>query len=155
MKHISYLSFYESPIGIIRINTSNHDVISITFVEKSDNSHENALSIKIKNELEAYFKGELKAFSFYNYLSSGLEKQVLEIISHIPYGSVMTYKEIAKLLGDENIISPVINIVNNNPFPILLPCHRVVSFDNSLIDYVGGITKKEFLLEFEKNNNCK
>ena len=61
MGHVSYLSFYKSPIGIIRINTSFYDILSITFVEEqTEEERENRLSIRVKEELDLYFKGELK-----------------------------------------------------------------------------------------------
>ena len=149
MGHVSYLSFYQSPIGLIRINTSDCAVLSLSFVDKIDNGVENALSIKVKKELELYFKGELKSFSFYNYLVFGLEAKILEIVSHIPYGEVKTYKEIAKELGNEETISPIIKVLNNNPCPILLPCHRVINSKNNIGSYVGGINRKRKLLELE------
>ena len=150
MRHISYLSFYESPIGIIRINTGDYNVLSISFVEeKKEEERENALSRKIKEELDLYFKGKLKSFSFYDYLISGLEARVLEVVSHIPYGKVMTYKEIAGFLGNEEIISPVISVLNENPCPILIPCHRVIDSDDNIGSYVSEIDKKTFLLNLE------
>lgn len=150
--HVSYLSFYESPIGIIRINTSFYDVLSITFVEeKTEEERENRLSIRVKEELDLYFKGKLKSFSFYNYLISGLEKRVLEVVSHIPYGETLTYKDVARFLGNEEMISPVIAVLNENPCPILLPCHRVVA-DDCIGSYVYDIEKKEYLLNLEKEN---
>ncbi len=152
MGHISYLSFYESPIGIIRINTSHYDVLSLTFIEEQNElERENALSIKVKEELELYFNGKLNSFSFYNFLISGLEKRVLEIVSHIPYGETLTYKDIARFLGNEEMTSPVIKVLNENPCPIILPCHRVVA-DNDIGSYVSDIEKKEYLLNFEKEN---
>lgn len=151
--HVSYLSFYESPIGLIRINTSLYDVLSITFVEEqTEEERENRLSIKVKKELDLYFKGELKSFSFYNYLISGLEKRVLEVVSHIPYGETLTYKDVARFLGNEEMTSPVITVLNENPCPILLPCHRVVKDNDDIGSYVGDIEKKEYLLKFEKGN---
>lgn len=152
MRHISYLSFYDSPIGLIRINTSEYDILSITLVDEEDVGVENRLSIRVKNELDSYFKGELKSFSFYNYLVSGLQARVLEIVSHVPYGEVITYKEVASKLGNEEVISPVIKELLDNPFPILIPCHRVIIDENDIGDYVFGAMKKEFLLEFEQNN---
>lgn len=150
--HISYLSFYESPIGLIRINTSNYDVLSIMFIEEQlEKEKENYLSIKVKEELDLYFKGKLKSFSFYNYLMSGLEKKVLEIVSHIEYGKTLTYKEVAKILGNEDIVGPVKEVLNNNLYPILIPCHRVVDTNNSG-SYVSDIEKKIFLLNLEKSN---
>ena len=152
MGHISYLSFYESPIGIIRINTSFYDILSITFVEEqTEEERENRLSIRVKEELYLYFKGELKSFSFYNYLISGLEKRVLEVVSHIPYGETLTYKDVARFLGNEEMTSPVITVLNENPCPILLPCHRVVA-DEGIGSYVEEIEKKEYLLNLEKEN---
>lgn len=154
MKHVSYLSFYVSPIGIIRINTGDYDVISITFVDDIDDGIENDLSIRIKNELDAYFKGELKSFSFYNYLVAGLERKVMEIVCHIPYGEFMTYRDVARELGDENVISPVRKTLDNSSFPILLPSHRVIDSKENIGDYVGGVERKRFLLELE-NIICK
>lgn len=152
MGHVSYLSFYESPIGIIRINTSFYDILSITFVEEqTEEERENRLSIRVKKELDLYFKGELKSFSFYNYLISGLEKRVLEVVSHIPYGETLTYKDVARFLGNEEMTSPVITVLNENPCPILLPCHRVVA-DDGIGSYVEEIEKKEYLLNLEKEN---
>lgn len=153
--HVSYLSFYKSPIGIIRINTSFYDVLSLTFIdEQTEEERENRLSIMVKQELDLYFKGELTSFSFYNYLISGLEARILEIVSHIPYGEVITYRMIAKELGNEEIISPIINILKENPCPILIPCHRVVD-DDGIGIYVSDIDKKIFLLEFETDNKEK
>ena len=144
MGHVSYLSFYESPIGIIRINTSFYDILSITFVEEqTEEERENRLSVRVKEELDLYFKGELKSFSFYNYLISGLEKRVLEVVSHIPYGETLTYKDVARFLGNEEMTSPVITVLNENPCPILLPCHRVVADDTDIGSYVEEIEKKE------------
>lgn len=152
MGHVSYLSFYESPIGIIRINTSFYDILSITFVEEqTEEERENRLSVRVKEELDLYFKGELKSFSFYNYLISGLEKRVLEVVSHIPYGETLTYKDVARFLGNEEMTSPVITVLNENPCPILLPCHRVVA-DDGIGSYVDEIEKKEYLLNLEKEN---
>lgn len=149
MRHVSYLSFYESPIGIIRINTGDYDIISITFVEKIDEGKENDLSIRIKNEIESYFKGELKSFSFYNYLISGLEKRVMEIVCHIPYGEFITYRDVARELGDEEVISPVKEVLDNSSFPIVLPSHRVVNSLDDIGGFVGGEEKKRYLLELE------
>ena len=153
MGHVSYLSFYESPIGILRINTSNFDVLSLTFIDEIiEEERENRLSIRVKEELDLYFKGKLTAFSFYNFLISGLERRVLEVVSHIPYGETLTYKDVARFLGDEEMTSPVIAVLNENPCPILLPCHRVVESNDNIGTYVSNIEKKEFLLNLEKSN---
>ncbi len=146
MRHISYLSFYKSPLGIIRINTSDYDVLSITFVKQEEIREENYLSIKVKKELELYFEGKLKSFSFYNYLISGLQREVLEIVSHIPYGETITYKEIAKKLGNEEIITPVVEAISTNPCPILIPSHRVINGNLKIKEN----SKNNYLLKLEQ-----
>lgn len=152
MRHISYLSFYESPIGLIRINTSDYAVLSISFVDKEESSNENLLSQRIKKELELYFQGKLESFSFYNYLLSGLEAKILEIVSHIPYGEVMTYKEIARKMGNAEMEKVVMKVLEENPAPILLPCHRVIKDENDIGTYVGNKERKEYLLKLEQKN---
>ena len=153
MRHVGYISFYESPIGIIRINTGDYDILSISFInEVEEKAKENRLSIRVKEELDLYFSGALTSFSFYNYLISGLEARVLEIVSHIPYGETMTYKDIARILGNEEITSPVIKILNENPCPILIPCHRVIEDKDKIGSYVSTIENKEYLLNLETNN---
>ena len=60
----------------------------------------------------------------------------------------MTYKEVAKRLGNADMEKVVMQVLHQNPCPILLPCHRVVG-TNKLHGYVDGILKKKFLLELE------
>lgn len=153
MRHVYYISYYESPLGLIEINTSDYAVLAIKFVSKEgEYPQENMLSIRIKNELDSYFKGELTSFSFYNYLISGLEARVLEVISHIPYGETMTYKEVASFLGNEKVTGPVKEVLRNNPCPILLPCHRVIENEEEIGEYVTSEENKRYLLEFEQKN---
>lgn len=55
------------------------------------------------------------------------EQKVYDIVSKIPYGQVMTYQEVAIALGNKNLARAVGNALHNNPTPIVVPCHRVVS----------------------------
>ena len=66
----------------------------------------------------------------------------------------MTYKEVAKELGDEEIISPVKEVLDNSSFPILLPSHRIINSLDDIGGFVGGEEKKRYLLELE-NIICK
>ncbi len=85
------------------------------------------------------------------------EKKVLEKVREIPSGNVMTYKEVAEAVGCKRASRAVGNVMAKNPFPILIPCHRVIKSDLSLGNYSrGGEKNKKRLLkregvEFEDN----
>jgi methylated-DNA-[protein]-cysteine S-methyltransferase len=67
----------------------------------------------------------------------------------IPRGSVSTYQRIAKLLGNRNATRAVGGALANNPFPIIIPCHRAIRSDGTLGGYQGGLKMKRALLEME------
>ncbi|MEC9451140.1 MAG: MGMT family protein [Chloroflexota bacterium] len=71
----------------------------------------------------------------------------------IPSGETRTYKEIAILIGYPNSARAVANACAKNPYPVLVPCHRVIRSDGNLGGYsaLGGVDKKKELLEQERN----
>ncbi|MHA1266932.1 MAG: MGMT family protein [Candidatus Helarchaeota archaeon] len=78
------------------------------------------------------------------------QKKVLAITKRIPSGKVATYGLIAKVLGDVHLARAVGNALNKNPFPIIIPCHRVVRSDG----YVGGFAKgTEMKIKLLKKEN--
>lgn len=98
-------------------------------------------------ELEEYFRGERRAFSYKPRLP-GEEPSlsVFQEVLRIPYGEVSTYGRIAKRTG----LSPRVigRILGRNPVLILIPCHRVVG-SRGLGGYALGLEKKRFLLRIE------
>jgi len=72
-------------------------------------------------------------------------------ISKIPYGETRTYKDISIAIGKPNSSRAVANACGQNPFPIIIPCHRVVRSDGKIGGYsgVGGKKRKEMLLKLE------
>ena len=78
--------------------------------------------------------------------------KVWNYLKKIPKGKVKTYLEVAKAIGKPMASRAVANAVGKNPYPITIPCHRVIRSDGSLGGYSGkgGIKKKRRLLELEK-----
>ncbi|MEO0096495.1 MAG: MGMT family protein [candidate division WOR-3 bacterium] len=76
-------------------------------------------------------------------------QKVLAIVKKIPKGKVMTYKEIAIKLGDKNLARAIGQILKRNPYPIVIPCHRVIRSDGKIGGYSLGIEKKKELLRKE------
>lgn len=84
-------------------------------------------------------------------MPSNFEKKVWAAIDKIPEGSVLTYKELANKIGHPNSARAVANACGKNPFPIKIPCHRVIRSDGRLGGYSGkgGIKTKRKLLRNE------
>ena len=81
-------------------------------------------------------------------------------MNKIPYGKTITYndiaKEIAKKKGIDRMSAQAVGgAVGWNPICIIIPCHRVIGSNNSLVGYGGGIKNKIKLLEIEKNDMSK
>ena len=72
-------------------------------------------------------------------------------LKKIPKGTVKTYSEVAKAIGKPLAVRAVANAIAKNPYPIQIPCHRVIRSDGSLGGYsgVGGVKKKKNLLKKE------
>ncbi|MDF2510191.1 MAG: ogt [Herbinix sp.] len=81
------------------------------------------------------------------------QKKVWNALISIPYGEVRTYKQIAEQVGNEKASRAVGMANHNNPIMCLIPCHRVIGANGSLVGYAGGLHRKEFLLNLEKANS--
>jgi methylated-DNA-[protein]-cysteine S-methyltransferase len=77
------------------------------------------------------------------------QKRVLLLEKRIPRGSVSTYKILAQKLGMPNHARAVGRALAKNPFPVIIPCHRIIKADRSLGGYAGGVNMKRRLLEME------
>ena len=77
--------------------------------------------------------------------------KVWNFLKKIPKGTVKTYSEVAKAIGKPLAVRAVANAIAKNPYPIQIPCHRVIRLDGSLGGYsgVGGVKKKKNLLKKE------
>lgn len=82
-------------------------------------------------------------------LCSKFQQKVLRAEHRIPRGCVSTYQRIARYLGNANTVRAVGTALANNPFPIIIPCHRVIRSDGTLGGYQGGVEMKRALLEME------
>ncbi len=102
-------------------------------------------------QLKEYIAGKRKVFTVPLDLG-GTEFQdtVWSALYEVPYGSVITYRELAKLSGSPRAVRAVGTAMRMNPVCILIPCHRVVPSSGGIGSYNGGVAKKKFLLALEK-----
>ena len=101
-------------------------------------------------QLGEYFAGSLREFSLpLAPAGSAFQQRVWAVLREIPYGELRSYGELAAILGDPSMAQAVGSANGRNPISIIVPCHRVVGSDGSLVGYAGGLERKQFLLELE------
>ena len=105
----------------------------------------------VRRELDEYFEGRRRDFDLPLDLRGreGFSLDILERLAQVPYGEVTTYKSLAVEAGNPRAARAVGTIMNRNPIPIVLPCHRVVGSNGSLVGYGGGLERKRLLLDLE------
>ncbi|MBI4445984.1 MAG: methylated-DNA--[protein]-cysteine S-methyltransferase [Acidobacteria bacterium] len=106
-------------------------------------------------ELREYFEKKRTTFDVPLDLR-GTTYQVLvwRELSRIPYGTTISYGDLARRLGNAGAARAVGSIIAQNPVPVVLPCHRVVGCTGALVGFAGGLAIKEQLLEFEGARLC-
>jgi methylated-DNA-[protein]-cysteine S-methyltransferase len=105
----------------------------------------------VRRELDDYFEGRLTRFGTKVDLSltRGFGRDVLRATARIPFGSVLTYREVADRAGRPAAVRAAGNALGANPIPIVVPCHRVVRTGGGLGGYTGGLDRKVKLLTLE------
>ncbi len=97
-----------------------------------------------------YFQNKREKFSVpLDFFGSDYNIGVWKELLKIPYGTTISYKQLAKRVGTPLAYQTVGHANGLNPIPIIVPCHRVIGSDGSLTGYGGGIKAKEFLLKLE------
>jgi methylated-DNA-[protein]-cysteine S-methyltransferase len=104
-----------------------------------------------RRQLDEYFTGTRREFDLDVDLRPAREfgRAVLEQLARVPYGELTTYGTLADRAGKPRAARAVGTIMNRNPIPIVLPCHRVVGSSGSLVGYAGGLDRKRLLLKLE------
>ena len=105
-----------------------------------------------RRQLDEYFSGARREFDvpLCHAGSTAFQQRVWQVLKGIPYGTTITYKAEAEMLGDDRVIRAAAHANALNPLCIFVPCHRVIGSNGRLTGYNGGLDKKRFLLEMEK-----
>jgi AraC family transcriptional regulator of adaptative response/methylated-DNA-[protein]-cysteine methyltransferase len=101
-------------------------------------------------ELKEYFAKQRKAFTVPLHTpGTPFQQSVWRVLQEIPYGETWTYKKQAQALGKPNAVRAVASANGHNRVAIIIPCHRVIGSDGSLVGYGGGLRRKQYLLDLE------
>jgi|SRR6185312_2114401 len=151
--------FYHSPVGIIKIKISGSYVTELLYI--NDESELMRESIKVSSEekqildkciaqFDEYFLGKRKIFDFpVKQEGTVFQQKVWSELVKIPYGKTISYLQLAQQLGDAKSIRAAASANGRNKLNIVVPCHRVIGSDGSLIGYGGGLPRKKWLLDHE------
>ncbi len=147
-------------LGFVLVSLNDNKIVNISLIREKSRKIPppdslNVLSKfekKIVNEFNRYFNKELVHFNFpieYPKTVTDFQKLVLENVRKIEYGKYKTYKDIACEIGNEFAFRAVGNTLNKNPFPIVIPCHRVIGANGALKGFSAGVSWKKYLLKLE------
>ncbi len=102
------------------------------------------------DQINRYLNGKLVEFTLpIDLIGTPFQLRVWKKLTQIPYGTTTTYSQLAKRVGVPKGFQAVGRANGANPLPIIIPCHRVIGSDGSLIGYSSGVKTKEFLLRLE------
>ena len=158
MKYIKYVETKLGKIGIVEENSKIVKVIinngnNRNSKDKNVEEKDTKLLLEAKKQLEEYFEGKRKVFDLpLEQKGTEFQKKVWNALKEIPYGETRTYKEVAKMLGNEKASRAVGMANNKNNIPIIVPCHRVIGSNGKLVGYALGLDMKKYLLDLEKKN---
>lgn len=168
-EHFSAFCSRSSPFGPVIVFWSFIDgqpkIVRILLSKQGQSAHErrseffpgavaasNSKIDDIADTVVTFLHGEKVKFSLEHVhlrRCSRFQQKVLRAEHRVPRGEVTTYKRIARYLGDAGKARAVGNALANNPFPIIVPCHRAIRSDGLPGGYQGGLKMKEQLLRME------
>jgi methylated-DNA-[protein]-cysteine S-methyltransferase len=158
MPTITYHTTIDSPLGdLLALSDGDH----LTGLYLPDHKggptpdaswqEADALFVELRNQLTEYFAGERHEFDVpLRLVGTPFQQQVWQQLTRIPYGTTITYAELARRIGSPAASRAVGAANGRNPISILVPCHRVVGSSGNLTGYAGGVDKKEWLLGMER-----
>jgi AraC family transcriptional regulator of adaptative response/methylated-DNA-[protein]-cysteine methyltransferase len=110
--------------------------------------------LSIEGELDQYFEGKLKQFTTpLFWLGSPFQRSIWEALVKIPYGETRSYAVVAASVGKPSAVRAVATANGANQLAIIIPCHRVINNNGLLGGYGGGIARKQWLINHEKQGN--
>jgi methylated-DNA-[protein]-cysteine S-methyltransferase len=161
---VAYDVLDDTPIGALLVGVTDHGVCRITFDPQPERELELLARLygprvlrsarpveRVRLELDEYFSGRRRRFDVEPDVRAvpDFNRRVLAELARVEYGSTTTYGALAAKVGNARAARAVGTVMNRNPVPIVLPCHRVVGASGSLTGYGGGLHRKEQLLRLE------
>ena len=149
----------DSPVGVLMLTSDSHALTDVSFRrplgapigDLTDAPADDHVLREARRQLAAYFEGQLRGFDLpLSPQGTPFQQRVWEELCRIPFGATASYGDIAARLGLPPGASRAVGLANGaNPLPIVIPCHRVIGSDGTLVGYGGGLQRKRILLALE------
>ena len=147
---MDYTAYYESPLGWIEVKGNDLGIISVFFVDEQGASCKNPLVAQCVEELEEYFQNKRTVFTVPLYPhGTDFQKRVWTALRTVPYGKTASYLDMANEIGNPKAVRAIGGANSRNPISIIVPCHRIIGKNGTLVGYEGGLWRKEWLLKHE------
>ena len=150
-----YYTYYQSPVGLLKIGGTDSYISELSFVDNKEQVTHGEPGVseimhQCTEELIEFFNGKRRSFDIPVYQEgTAFQQGVWGELLNIPFGKTISYLELAKRLGDIKTVRAVASTSGKNKIAIIIPCHRVIGSDKSLVGYSGGLWRKKWLLQHE------
>ena len=146
---------FDTPVGRLRLVEDQAGICAVQFADGEDAPAEaggqGRFLAQARGQLLEYFAGERRSFDLpLSTHGTPFQEKVWAALRSIPWGETRSYRQVAEMIGSPKAARAVGMANNRNPIPILIPCHRVVGKDGTLVGYAGGLERKRALLDLER-----
>ncbi len=151
----TYYTYYESPIGLIKIGGTETYISEIMFIDDKQQIQYGEPGVsdvihQCTEQLIEFFQGKRKIFDIpIHQEGTAFQTKVWSKLTEIPYGKTISYLDLSKQMGDEKAVRAVAASNGKNKISIIAPCHRVIGTSKNLVGYSGGLWRKKWLLQHE------
>lgn len=166
-KNIIFIHYFKTTIGELIIGCYENQVCVLDYryrkmrsgIDKRIQTGLNAIYIekktpiirKLQLQITAYLNGTQKAFTLpIKMVGTPFQCSVWRALQTIPYGTTLSYLELAQQIGDRKAVRAVASANGANALALIIPCHRVIGSTHKLVGYAGGIPTKKKLLKLER-----
>jgi len=150
-----YYTYYQSPLGMLKMGGTDSYIAELSFVDNPEQVKHGEPGIsevmhQCTEELIEFFNGKRRTFDIPVYQEgTEFQQRVWGELLNIPFGKTISYLDQAKNIGDVKAIRAVASTNGKNKIAIIIPCHRVIGSDKTLVGYGGGLWRKKWLLQHE------
>lgn len=148
-----YITYYQSPVGLLKVAGSESFIHTVLFIDDKNAVEPQVLHPLLHSCIEQlieYFNGQRRSFDLpVHQQGTNFQQRVWNELLHIPFGKTISYLELSKRLGDAKAIRAAAASNGKNNICIIVPCHRVIGSNQSLVGYAGGLWRKKWLLQHE------
>ena len=153
--------YYQCPLGVLEIRSAGNAISDVLFLNSWKGTKVNEAELNfvqpkspvIKNcikQLDEYFAGKRTVFNIpMAQVGTEFQQTVWKELCNIPYAKTISYLELSKRIGNVKAIRAVGTANGNNSICIIVPCHRVIGSNGTLVGYGGDLWRKKWLLEHE------